>query len=281
MTGSSYSFTATDSYTKAYICKIDDGFEKAEYDFYLDYKKLPKVKAASYKQYRNMGDNFTLKLLYTGTEGSGSLDDYSYKWYKAYADISGVYYREAELLEGETGPVLKGKWKKNPYADGYYVYRMKGSGDYKKVATMTKNTTVSFKDEDAVSNGSSYRYQNYAYSKNYENVKTCKSVASASVRTYRLSTPSITSLYSSGSGKLKVTYKKNSRADGYEIRYSTKSDLSSYSTTTVSSPDTVTNTISSLKKGKKYYVKVRSFKKDSDGKKYYSHFSTVKSVTVK
>ncbi len=40
-------------------------------------------------------------------------------------------------------------------------------------------------------------------------------------------------------------------------------------------------TISGLKKNKTYYVKVRAYKKDSQGKKVYGSYSAVKKVKIK
>ncbi len=64
--------------------------------------------------------------------------------------------------------------------------------------------------------------------------------------------------------KIKVTVKKVSGADGYQIQYSTKSNMKSAKTVTSSK---TTTTISKLSKGKKYYVRVKAYKKDSTGKR--------------
>ena len=77
--------------------------------------------------------------------------------------------------------------------------------------------------------------------------------------------------------KLKVTVKKVSGADGYQIQYSTKSNMKSAKN--VSSSKTTT-TISKLSKGKKYYVRVKAYKKDSTGKKVAGKWSKVKNFKV-
>ena len=77
--------------------------------------------------------------------------------------------------------------------------------------------------------------------------------------------------------KLKVTVKKVSGADGYQIQYSTKSNMKSAKN--VSSSKTTT-TISKLSKGKKYYVRVKAYKKDSTGKKVAGKWSKVKNLKV-
>lgn len=80
------------------------------------------------------------------------------------------------------------------------------------------------------------------------------------------------------SGKMiKVTVKKVSGADGYQIQYSTKSNMKSAKTVTSSK---TTTTISKLSKGKKYYVRVKAYKKDSTGKKVAGKWSKVKNFKV-
>lgn len=62
--------------------------------------------------------------------------------------------------------------------------------------------------------------------------------------------------------KLTVSWKKDGRATGYQIQYSTnKKFKKDTKTTLVKNYKTVSRTISKLKTGKKYYVRVRSYKK--------------------
>ncbi len=75
------------------------------------------------------------------------------------------------------------------------------------------------------------------------------------------------SLKNSSAKAMKVSYKKVKGAAGYEITYSTKSNMKSAKKVTTKSTST---TIKKLTKGKKYYVQVRAYKLDSTGKKIYS-----------
>lgn len=70
--------------------------------------------------------------------------------------------------------------------------------------------------------------------------------------------------------------KKVSGADGYQIQYSTKSNMKSAKNVSSSK----TTTISKLSKGKKYYVRVKAYKKDSTGKKVAGKWSKVKNLKV-
>ncbi len=63
--------------------------------------------------------------------------------------------------------------------------------------------------------------------------------------------------------KLTVSWKKDKRATGYQIQYSTDKKFKKGVKTAplVKNCKTVSKTISKLKAGKKYYVRVRSYKK--------------------
>ena len=75
-----------------------------------------------------------------------------------------------------------------------------------------------------------------------------------------------------------VSYKKVSGAAGYQIEYATSSKFSGKKTKTTTK---TAYTISGLKKGKTYYVRVRAYKVDSTGKKIYGKYSAVKKVKIK
>ena len=87
------------------------------------------------------------------------------------------------------------------------------------------------------------------------------------------------SLKSSETGKMKVSWKRNTTVSGYQIRYSAASDMSGAKTKTVSKNSTTSATIGSLSKGKTYYVQVRTYQKVGS-KNYYSAWSSTKSVRV-
>ena len=91
---------------------------------------------------------------------------------------------------------------------------------------------------------------------------------------------SIKKLRQTAKTKLKVSYKKISGAKGYQITYSTSKKFSKKTTKTIYSKSTA-KTLSKLKKGKKYYVKVRAYKLDSTGERVYGKYSKVKRLKLK
>ncbi len=74
--------------------------------------------------------------------------------------------------------------------------------------------------------------------------------------------------------------KKSSGVSGYQVQYSTSKSFANATTKTISSYNTTKYTIKSLKTGKTYYVRVRTFK-TVNGKKVYSDWSAAKSAKVK
>lgn len=82
-------------------------------------------------------------------------------------------------------------------------------------------------------------------------------------------------------GKCKVSIKKKiAGADGYQIRYSRNKSMKSSKIIKLGKNTTLSKTIKGLKKGKTYYVQVRSFKKVNQ-KLYYSGWSGKKSIRIR
>ena len=79
-------------------------------------------------------------------------------------------------------------------------------------------------------------------------------------------------------GQLKVTYTKQTNITGYQITYAL--DKSFTKSKASKSSAKLSKTISGLKSGKTYYVKVRTYK-TVKGTKYYSDYSAVKKIKVK
>lgn len=77
--------------------------------------------------------------------------------------------------------------------------------------------------------------------------------------------------------KIQVTYKKAGGVTGYQILYAANSKLKQAKKKTTSKNS---YTLSKLKKGRTYYIKVRAYKK-KNGKTYYGAYSTVKKVKIK
>jgi len=83
-----------------------------------------------------------------------------------------------------------------------------------------------------------------------------------------------------GNQRLTVKWTKRLEATGYVLQYATRRSFANARTIRIKKKTIVSATINKLKKGKTYYVRLRSYK--IEGKKtYYSTWSKVKGVKVK
>ena len=100
------------------------------------------------------------------------------------------------------------------------------------------------------------------------------------VKVTRVKKPTVSSLKNSASKAMTLTWSPVSVGSGYQIRYAAnKSFTSGVKTITVSGRTAKSKKITGLKKGSRYYVKIRAYK-TSGGTKYYSAWSTVKNVKI-
>lgn len=84
-----------------------------------------------------------------------------------------------------------------------------------------------------------------------------------------------------GRKKVTVTWKKQSKlTSGYQIQYGTKKNFKKAKKISVKGAKKTTRTIKKLKPGKKYYVRIRTYR-IVNGKKYYSFWSKAKAVRVR
>ena len=94
-----------------------------------------------------------------------------------------------------------------------------------------------------------------------------------------LSRVKISSVQNNSSKSMTVKIKKVSKADGYQLAYSTKLSMKSKKLVSFTGSS---KTVKKLTKGKKYYVAVRAYKFDSANKKVYGKYTLIpKSVKIK
>ena len=164
-------------------------------------------------------------------------------------------------------------WNKCKNVKGYEIYRATSkNGKYKKIKT---TTSTKYKDVK-LSSGKTYYYKVRAYNvvsgkKLYGKFSDIKAMGT------KPKTPSIK--VSAGKNEAKVTWKKISRVSGYDVYMSTRKNGTYRKTKTLEAKKT-SCLKTGLKKGNKYYFKIRSYRKVV-GKKFYSSWSTVKSVKIK
>lgn len=111
------------------------------------------------------------------------------------------------------------------------------------------------------------------------NKNSSTSSKSSSTSSVSLSRPFISKVKNKKKRKLVVKWSKNKSASGYQIQYSKKSSFKNKKTKTVKSSSKGKITLKKLKKGKIYYIRVRSYKTVA-GKKTYSPWSYVRLVRI-
>ncbi|MBR0455436.1 MAG: CHAP domain-containing protein [Firmicutes bacterium] len=155
------------------------------------------------------------------------------------------------------------KWSAYEGAEGYEVYRAdKKSGTYKKIKTLKSCT---FKDTGNKKLNKSKYYKVRAYATD-NSVKVYSKYSRILSARPKLSTPTGVTSYG-GAGKITIKWKKVAGAKKYQV-YRATSKTGKYKRVRTTSKTKYTNT--SVTTGKKYYYKVRAYKKV--GKKRYSYF---------
>lgn len=215
--------------------------------------------------------NVTYEIITAFGRIIGDGDEYTLSITDAWPEYSGN-----SVLEN-TASGVKVTWAKSSQATGYTVYRSVNGGKYAKIKTITKGATVSYVDAAAKTNGAKVAYKIVV--NKLVSGKTYSSAACTAKATYFLSPVATVLLSNSASKSIKVSYTKNAKASGYQIRYSLYSSMSGAKVVTASGYTSTSKTITGLTKGKKYYVSVRSYKKVGT-KVYYSSWSSAKGCLV-
>ena len=80
--------------------------------------------------------------------------------------------------------------------------------------------------------------------------------------------------------KLTVTWKKDADVTGYEVQYGLKKNFKGAKTAKITKAGTAKKVVKKLKSGKKYFVRVRSYK-TAGAEKLYGAWSKAKNAKVK
>lgn len=174
---------------------------------------------------------------------------------------------------------IKLSWKEDEnYSTQYYqIYDVKKKKIIKTVSS--DNLSYTIKNLKA---GTTYSFKVRGYSK--ENGEKYYGEWETITGVTRPASASLTSLKSSKAKTFTAKWDKQTSATGYQIQYSTSSKFSSYKTVKVSKNSSTSKTVSSLKSGKKYYVRIRTYKTvkiNGKSKTVYSSWSKAKSITIK
>ncbi|MCC8168525.1 MAG: fibronectin type III domain-containing protein [Clostridiales bacterium] len=197
-----------------------------------------------------------------------------YSDYKSVAsDAAGGQYLSAAKIKEITNSSgnIKLTWSKVKGASGYYIYRKKADGSFKKVKTVKDGEKVSWTDKDASKN-TMYYYCVKSYSGDTVGAK-------ANYKRFLVPSSSSVTSVAASAGALTVKWEAKSAVTGYQISYSKSSSFENASTVKVSPSDENSTKISGLASNTKYYVRIRCYTTD-DGKTFYSTWSSAVSKTT-
>ena len=225
-------------------------------------------KAATYNLYV-----FFAKYTYTGGQWQETDRIESVRYQFRSAAITTVKLTTPGLSGTSNSPAgIVFKWKKAANASGYKIYRRTGnSSKWVNIATVSGSNTLVYTD-GSVKSGTMYTYTVRAYKGS-----ALSAYNKNGSRIVRLTAPVQYKPSSKASGKLIVRWKKAAGASGYQIQYAASRSMRGSRTVSASA---LTRTLSGLKKGSTYYVRIRAYKKVS-GKTYYGAWSSVKNVKVR
>ena len=167
---------------------------------------------------------------------------------------------------------IKIQFQKQSSAKGYEVILYQGKKQKQKA--VTGKTVYTFKKLSAATD---YTVKVRAYTEQ-NNKKTYGNYSNSLKAVTATKAPEIKSL-KKGKQKVVISWKKVSKADGYEIYMSSKKSSGYKKIAAVKKASTVTYTKTRLKSKKSYYFKVRTYR-TVGGKKIYSPYSKVKSTKL-
>lgn len=182
-----------------------------------------------------------------------------------------------KLKVTSTTSSIKLSWNKTSGVSNYAIYRATSkNGTYTKIKTL-KSSTLSYKDTTA-SKTKVYYYKVRAYKAvNKTNYYGAYSNVVCGAKTPLK--PVIT-VKSPSTKTVKISWKKVSGANGYEVYRKTSSSSKYKKLKTIASGNTLSYADKNLTKNKKYYYKVRAYK-TVNGQKIYSSYSTAKQIKCK
>lgn len=178
---------------------------------------------------------------------------------------------------------VKISWNRETGAQGYYLYRKIGNGNYECIKKLTESAQT-VEDESNTSWVDSIRldkeivtYAIKAYTWDNEGKEILTQMSNELGITAEIPVVSSVKCKIVGNKKIKVSWKKISEVKGYEIWISNNKKFKPKKRKYV---EAMTYTFKNLKRKKAYYIKIRGYSK-WNGKKNYGKWSKVKRIKVK
>ncbi|MBO5302772.1 MAG: N-acetylmuramoyl-L-alanine amidase [Lachnospiraceae bacterium] len=202
------------------------------------------------------------------------------------ADAAGVaeYYGISKgvgftSVAAKSSSSIELQWQKQEGITGYCIYRSTASnGEFTEVATIASASTTSWTDT-GLTPGATYYYKICTYT--VSDTGTVYSAYSPIVAGVTGEQPKIASIKSKNSKALVISWDIMTNAAGYEIYRSTTKDGTYSLVGTVSGTTRLTYTDTTVKAGKLYYYKIRSWMQDGTNTVYSDYSEPVSGRTAK
>ena len=218
----------------------------------------------------------------TITISAAATTNYNAAVKQIYVTVNPTGTKLSSVASAKTGQLTL-KWAKNAAVTGYQV-------QYATSSKFTGAKTLNVKSNKTVTGTLSKLKEKQKY---YVRIRTYKTVgkvnyysawsAAKSATVKGVTAPAavkLTSVKSAKAGEMTVKWGKNAKAGGYQLQYATASNFKGAKAVTIKKAAITSTTVKKLTKGKKYYVRIRTYQKVS-GKTYYSAWSASKNVTIK
>lgn len=261
----------------------------------LKWDKTPQATGYRIQVYRSSG--WQIAGYTTGTafvvKNLSSASNYSFR-VRAYKSVDKVNYYGAyssaikhatkpakvtELKAASSTTSINLSWKRQAGATRYQVYKYSATKNkYVLYKELTSANSTSLKVTSLKPN-TPYGFKVRAIKDAAEGETLIGEFSSILKTATKPEEPKIKTAYSPSSKKIKVTYSKVS-CNGYQVRWSTTKDFSSnYKSVYVTSPSSLTKTVTAAQSKKAYYVKVRAYRNVNGTKLYSSWSDTLRVVT--
>ena len=195
-----------------------------------------------------------------------------------------VYFDKAApsitKLASYNGSDIRVYYEKRDFASGYQIKYADNKNMTNAKSVMIKDNKASSKVISGFLNGKTYYVQIQTFIKAGNTSYWSKWSSKKSVKIGQTPYPTNVSKLSTFIGShIKVDWTKTAGASGYHIKYADNSSMTGAKEVMVKGNSTFTKTLTGLKNGKTYYVKIQTYRTVS-GKTYWSSWSPAKSIKV-
>lgn len=261
----------------------------------LKWDKTPQATGYRIQVYRSSGwqiAGYTTDTTFV-VKNLSSASNYSFR-VRAYKSVDRVNYYGAyssaikhatkpakvtELKAASSTTSINLSWKRQAGATRYQVYKYSATKNkYVFYKELTSANSTSLKVTSLKPN-TPYGFKVRAIKDAAEGETLIGEFSSILKTATKPKEPKIKTASSPSSKKIKVTYSKVS-CNGYQVRWSTTKDFSSnHKSVYVTSPSSLTKTVTTAQSKKAYYVKVRAYRNVNGTKLYSSWSDTLRVVT--